>query len=89
MIPSPLTFAPMSEISLEAIADLLKTEFKPINETLAQHTQLLNKHTAMLDGLAMDVKILLDEKIITAHRFERLEHWAQQVGQKLGIKLEL
>jgi hypothetical protein len=79
----------MSNITLGAIAELLKTELKPINETLAQHTELLNKHTTMLDGLATDVKTLLDEKTITVHRFERLEHWAQQVGQELGIKLEL
>jgi hypothetical protein len=78
MIPSPLNFEiHMPNITLEAIAELLKTELKPVNETLAQHTELLNRHTTMLDGLVTDVKTLLDEKMITVHRFDRLEHWAQ------------
>ena len=64
-------------------------ELQSINKTLAQHTQLLNRHTTLLDSLGTDVKTLLDEKTITVHRFDRLEHWAQQVGKKLGIKLEL
>lgn len=86
----------MPEIALEAIAAVIREELKPINESLAEQTQtlaqqseILNRHTTALDGLAKDVKTLLDEKAITMHRFERLEHWAQQVGQHLGIKLEL
>jgi hypothetical protein len=60
----------MSDVTLEAIAELLKTELEPIDETLAQHTELLNKHTIMLDGLSKDVKTMLDENPITVHRFE-------------------
>ena len=72
------------------MADLATNEeLQSINKALAQHTQLLNRHTTMLDSLGTDVKTLLDEKTLTVHRFERLEHWAQQVGQKLGIKLDL
>jgi hypothetical protein len=43
----------------------------------------------VLDGLAKDVRKVLDEKNISAARFDRLEHWALLVGTKLGIKLEL
>jgi hypothetical protein len=89
MIPSPLTSAPMSNVTMEGIASLLSEELKPINTRLDTIEKTLNHHTTILDGLAKDVKTLLDGKAITDHRFERLEHWAQQVGQKLGIKLEL
>lgn len=86
----------MPEITLEAIAEVIREELKPINakvdsldDRLSSVENTLNRHTTMLDGLAKDVKTLLDEKAITMHRFERLEHWAEQVGQQLGIKLEL
>jgi hypothetical protein len=39
--------------------------------------------------LAIDVKKVLDDKTISAVRFDRLEKWAQQVGKKVGVKLEL
>jgi hypothetical protein len=79
----------MSNVTMEAIASLLSEELKPIDTRLDTIEKTLNRHTTILDGLSKDVKTLLDEKAITMHRFERLEHWAQQVGQQLGIKLEM
>ena len=80
----------MPEITLKAIEQLLDAKLdEKLDAKLAPIQKTLNQHTTMLDGLAKDVKTLLDEKTITVHRFERLEHWAQQVGQKLGIKLDL
>ena len=79
----------MSNVTLEGIANLLKEELKPININLAAIEETVNNHTTVLDGLAKDVKKLLDDKTVSAARFDRLEHWAQLVGQKLDIKLEL
>ena len=79
----------MSNVTLEGIANLLKEELKPINIKLAAIEETVNNHTTVLDGLAKDVKKLLDDKTVSAARFDRLEHWAQLVGQKLDIKLEL
>jgi hypothetical protein len=83
----------MSEITLAAIAKtmetVLKQELDPIKTTLAGHTELFNQHTTLLDSIAKDVKILLDEKTIAAARLARLEKWAQQVGEKVGVKLDL
>ena len=86
----------MSEITLAGIAKVIREELKPVNEKLhSMDTRLtavektLNQHTTMLDSLTKDVKILLDEKTVSAHRVERLEQWAQQVGPKVGVKLEL
>lgn len=56
---------------------------------LATVETTLASHTTSLDGLAKGVKKVLDEKTISVARFDRLEHWAQLVGAKLGIKLEL
>ena len=79
----------MSNVTLEGIAKLLEVELKPIKATLAEHTKILNTHSAALDTLLSKKKIKEDEKIVSADRFDRLEHWAQLVGKRLGIKLEL
>lgn len=79
----------MSQVTLEGIAALLKEELDPIKNTLTEHTQILSQHTTALVGIAADVKSLLDHKTMTDHRLERIEHWGQEVGQKVGVKLEL
>ncbi len=51
--------------------------------------ETLDSHTTMLDHLLTAKKNKAEEKTISAARFDRLEKWAEQVGQKLDIKLEL
>lgn len=91
-----LNFIYMANITLESISKLLKLEFEPIKKILeehtkilAQHTRTLDIHTKALDTLLTKKKIKDEETVISAERFDRLEHWAFQVGKKLGIKLEL
>ena len=78
----------MSNIKLEDVAELLKQELNPIKTDIAAIRSTVDRHTTVLDGLAADVKTIRDEKTISAQRFDRLEHWAQKVGDKLGLKLE-
>ena len=79
----------MSEVTLEAISLLLANELQPVRSDLAEIKDTLAAQTTALSELATDVKTLLDEKTVTAARLDRLEHWATQVSEKLGIKLEL
>jgi hypothetical protein len=79
----------MAEVTLSAIEQLLDLKLEPINIKLTAIEEIVSGHTATLDALARDVKVLRDEKAISVTRFERLEHWAHQVGEKLGIKLEV
>ena len=79
----------MPDITLKAIEQLLDAKLEPINTRLGAIEETLSEHTSALDSLAKDVKTLLDEKTVTAHRVERIEHWARVVGEKLGIKLEI
>jgi hypothetical protein len=79
----------MSNVTIENIAALLKSELEPINTRLAAVEETLSGHTTALSNIAGDVKSLLDQKTITDHRLERLEHWAQIVGQKFGVKIKL
>ncbi len=86
----------MSNITLEGIAAVVREELKPLNKRLEkvevrlgaiETTQI--KHTTALDSLLIKKKTKDEEKLVSSERFERLENWAQQVGLKLGIKLEL
>lgn len=86
----------MANITLEGIANVIREELKPVNERLDKVESMLgtietiqNQHTAALTQLLTEKKNKEEEKLVFAERFDRLEHWAQQVGLKLGIKLEL
>ena len=80
----------MAEITLKAIEDLLDLKLdEKFDAKLAPVQKTLNQHTGVLDGIAKNVKTMMDEKTIAADRVGRLEHWAQQVGEQLGIRLEL
>jgi len=79
----------MSKLTLESIAALLKEELGPIKQKLEEHSEILSQHSAALVELSSDVKSLLDQRTVTEHRVERLEHWGKEVGQKVGVKLEL
>ena len=60
-----------------------------LTKTVANIEKTVSGHTTSLDKLLTAKKNKTDEIIVSAARFDRLEHWAQLVGQKLGIKLEL
>jgi uncharacterized phage infection (PIP) family protein YhgE len=60
-----------------------------LTKTAAKIEKTVSSHTTSLDQLLTAKKNKVDEKTIFAARFDRLEHWAQQVGQKLDIRLEL
>lgn len=86
----------MSNVTLEGIAALLKEELKPIHqtlqehtETLARHSDILSEHTAALEILLKDKERRTDNNTVVSRRVERIEHWTQEVGQKVGIKLKL
>ena len=57
--------------------------------TVAQVQLTVNGHTTALDQLLTKKQSKEDNTTVSVARFDRIEQWAQQVGQKLGIKLEL
>ena len=64
-------------------------ELSNVSTRLTTIEGILNQHTTTLDAIAKDVPLLVDEKTIAAARLDRLEKWAQQVGEKIGVKLDL
>lgn len=82
----------MSNVTLESISAVIKSELEPVNtklgaieETLVEHTKTLAQHTAALEQLLMEKKNRDDNKTVGDGRMDYLEAWAKQVGQKLGI----
>lgn len=82
----------MSNVTLEGIANLLKSELKleldPIKEILAEHTKTLALHTTALETLLTEKKNRDDAKIVKDDRLDYLEKWAKQVSQKFGIEFK-
>jgi hypothetical protein len=69
------------------IAELLKNGDQTHQRNAGGAYSTAQRAHDQLYGLAKDIET--SEKTITVQGFERMEHWAQQVGQQLGIKLEL
>ncbi|MEK7161300.1 MAG: hypothetical protein AAB729_01265 [Patescibacteria group bacterium] len=67
----------------------LMEDLHEVPATLKSIVRTLDSHTAVLEQLLTKKKTKDEETVISAERFDRLEHWAFQVGKKLGIKLEL
>ena len=76
----------MSKVTLEAIEELFG---KKMDEKLEPIRATQRQHTAALDELLTEKKNKTNNETVSAHRFDRLEHWAQEVGPKVGVKLEL
>ena len=66
-----------------------REELAEIKTDLAEMKTTLASHTTSLDKLLTAKKNKADENTVSSERFDRLEHWAQLVGQKLDIKLKL
>jgi C4-type Zn-finger protein len=63
-----------------------------VNELATRITTMegvLNTHTTALQQLVSKKKTKENEDTVSLQRFKRLEDWAQKVGDKLGVKLEL
>jgi hypothetical protein len=84
---------PMSNLTLEGIAAVIKVELEPVKEslaentkTLAEHTKTLSAHTQALDQLLTEKKNRDDNKTVHDDRLDYLEKWAKEVSQKFGIE---
>ena len=75
---------------LDAVAETLSEHTKTLSrhtKIRSEHGDILSHHTGALEHLLTEKKTKTNNEAVPAHRVERLELCAQQVGQKLGIKL--
>ena len=76
----------MSKVTLEAIEQLFDQK---MDEKLEPLITILTQHTSALEILLSNHKTKSENETVAAHRLDHLEHWADEVGQKVGIKLKL
>ena len=67
----------------------LQQSLNQTNDRIEKIESVLEVHTKALDRLLKDLDKRDQEKDVSIERFERLERWAKQVGEKMGVKLEL
>ena len=67
----------------------IKTDLSEMKGELKEVKQTVNSHTGILDKVLSTTTKLDAERLVESDRIRRLESWAEQVGEKLGIKLEV
>jgi hypothetical protein len=85
---SHLEFIFMSEVTLEAIANLLKSELEPINERLDTLQATVDSHTAILDAIAKSVANWQVEMTVMRDRMDKYEKVIKLLAEKLNIDVE-
>lgn len=78
----------MTNVTLEAISELLQTELKPIKDELLVIRQTLDSHTLALDALVKNTSNLQTEFVIMKDRLEKYEKVIKFLGQKLDVDVE-
>lgn len=83
-------FAVLTEnvVFTKAEVVFLKEDFGEQKNVLSEIQRTLNTHTSALDKLLKDMENRENERLITIQRFDRLESWARQVSEKVGIKID-
>jgi hypothetical protein len=79
----------MSEVTLEAIAGLLKEELDPIKIDLVEVKQTVTQHSSALFELSKDVKELKEEVILNNRKFDKHEQAITFTVDKVGIAPEI
>ena len=78
------TLAAVAANTANLVVDMseVKTELKQVHDAV-------DSHTGTLDKILVTTSKLDSERLVETERLKRLENWALQVGEKLGIKLEV
>ncbi len=82
----------MSDTNFQPIFDYidqnsqkLKTELK--EEILSEVRNEIGDLKTSIANLSVQVKNYHEEMLVSGHRIDRLEEWAKQVGNKVGVPI--
>ena len=75
----------MSEVTLEAITDVIRNELEPINTKLNAIGETVSSHTGALVEIAKDVKDIKAEMLVNTRKFEKHEKAIKLVAEKVGV----
>lgn len=78
----------MSDINFQPIFDYIDETNRGLEQRLIDkiESELRDVKTAVAN-LSSQVKNYHEEMMVANHRLERLEKWAEQVGQKVGVPI--
>ncbi len=79
----------MSEVTLEAISEVIREELEPVTVKLNAIAETVSGHTGALVEIAKDVKDLKQDEIVANLRFDKSEKSIKLLGNKVGISDEL
>ncbi len=80
----------MAELTLQAIEELMDGMLdKKLSEQLEPIKATLSNHTASLELLLTQKQAKDDNTVVDTYRVDRLEEWAKQAGNKIGVQIEL
>ena len=79
------------DVKLKPINDRIETvstKLETVSTKLEAVAETASNHTVQLDGIAKDVKTLIEANTVNNYRLDRLEKWGVKTGEKTGVKLQ-
>ena len=77
----------MSEINFQPVFDYIDQSISPLKEDILSLKNDMGDVKTSLANLSAQVKKYHEEMLVSGHRVDRLEEWAQRVGQKVGVPI--
>ena len=68
--------------------ETVSTKLETVSTKLEAVAETASNHTVQLDGIAKDVKTLIEANTVNNYRLDRLEKWGVKTGEKTGVKLQ-
>lgn len=77
----------MADTNFQPIFDYLDTHLGGVKSEIKELRQDVNMVQTSITNLSAQVKQYHEEMLVSGHRIDRLEDWAKQVGQKVGVPI--
>lgn len=78
----------MADINFQPVFDYIDEAKKEIKEDVRVELRAeLRDVKTSISNLSSQVKKYCEEMLVSGHRIDRLEQWAEQVGNKVGVPI--
>lgn len=77
----------MSDTNFQPIFDYIDQAISPLKDDIATIKVDLADVKTSVANLSAQVKKYHEEMLVSGHRIDRLEEWATQVGNKVGVPI--
>lgn len=79
----------MSEDEFTRLFKYMTERFDKVDKTLKEKASKadMQRVLGLLDALAKRLEISDEERLVMGHQLDRLNHWTQELADKIGYKL--